>query len=195
MHSSRCSGLFNYLKISIQSPYNGLEFHLTGRFICLPIVILTCLESLKECIHPETGNLNGHTPIFHQPYVPIPFVYFPNLNPKKPGSYFLRMRMQYECWCHKFATKFALSLVVLNSLVNIAAEEGLWRQIHIKFASHSQEVWTWLNDETCNKIFLKLKCLLTGSSSSSCFFAFFLDFLIFSGLSVKCSGKMTQQWY
>ena len=36
--------------------------------------------------------------------------------------------------------------VVLNSLRNIAAKTELWRQIHVKFASHSQsqEVWTGL---------------------------------------------------
>ena len=58
----------------------------------------------------------------------------------------LRMRFRYEGWRHKFATKFALSWVALNSLANIAAKEELWRQIHIKFTthSHSQEVWTGL---------------------------------------------------
>ena len=58
------------------------------------------------------------------------------------SSYFLRMRLRYECWRHKFATKYALSWVVLNSLANITAKEELWHQIHIKFTSHLQEVST-----------------------------------------------------
>ena len=36
------------------------------------------------------------------------------------------------------------SSTLLNSLLNIGAKGGLWRQIHVKFASHSQEVWTRL---------------------------------------------------
>ena len=38
------------------------------------------------------------------------------------------------------------SSTLFNSLANIAAKGRLWRQIPVKFASHShsQEVWTWL---------------------------------------------------
>ena len=49
----------------------------------------------------------------------------------KPSSYFLRMRYEYRR--HKFATKFAVSWVVLNSLANIAAKKGC----DIKFTLNS----------------------------------------------------------
>ena len=43
----------------------------------------------------------------------------------KPGSYFLRMQMGYECWRHNFAMKLALSCVEGNSLANIDCERRI----------------------------------------------------------------------
>lgn len=102
-----------------------------------------------------------------------------------------------------------IRLLFLDLLASLAANNWdfsisrfIRRSIWVKHKMVIKVGWLWQfyhsylinlkqNLENYFLVFFKLKCLLTGSSSSSCFFDFFLAFLMLLGFSVKFSGKIT----
>ena len=108
--------------------------------------VLTGLNSIDPC-HLIVGTRFTCHPCFSNALDCRNFgPSYPSYRPLKPGSYYLRMRMRSESWRHKFATNNSQQLNSALLPCDNRCEWRVWRQIRVKFASHShsQKVWTGL---------------------------------------------------